>query len=73
MQSMKKRLNHLLDRLSEYLAHRKGLLPLLGIALVVANLVLQWIPAAGWLAETNLLLHLGTILAVLGILLAWAL
>jgi hypothetical protein len=63
----------LLDRISEYLAHRKGLLPLLGILLVVVNAVLQFIPAAGWLADTNLLLHLGIILAIVGILLAWAL
>jgi len=63
----------LLDRISEYLAHRKGLLPVLGILLVAVNGVLQFIPAAGWLAHTNLFLHLGIILAIVGILLAWAL
>jgi len=63
----------LLDRISEYLAHRKGLLPLMGILLVAVNAILQFIPAAGWLAQTNLLLHLGIILAILGFLLAWAL
>ncbi len=62
-----------LDKLSEFLAQRKGLLPLLGLLLVAANLILQFIPAAGWWAESDLLLHLGIILAVLGILLAWAL
>ena len=67
------RLNHLLDVLSNYLAHRKGLLPIMGIILIVANLVLQFIPGVGWLAEINLLLHIGIILAILGMLMAWAL
>jgi hypothetical protein len=67
------KINQLLDQLSEYLAHRKGLLPLAGLLLVLCNAVLQFIPGAGWLAQTNLLLHLGVILAIMGILLAWAL
>jgi hypothetical protein len=63
----------LLDKISEFLAHRKGLLPMLGILLVVLNLILQFFPGAGWLAESDLLLHLGVIIAILGILIAWAL
>jgi hypothetical protein len=70
---MKKKFNPLIDQLSEYLAHRKGLLPIVGILFVISNLLIQFIPAAGWLAETNLLLHLGILLAILGFLLAWAL
>ncbi|OGO27081.1 MAG: hypothetical protein A2W33_03550 [Chloroflexi bacterium RBG_16_52_11] len=70
---MKKKFNHLIDQLSEYLAHRKGLLPILGIVFVISNWLIQFIPAAGWLAETNLLLHLGVLLAIVGVLLAWAL
>ena len=70
---MKKSLNNLLDKLSEYLAHRKGLLPLLGILFIVINFVLQFIPAAGWLSQTDLFLYLGIILAILGFLLAWSL
>ncbi|MFM8322226.1 MAG: hypothetical protein ACKOC5_15035 [Chloroflexota bacterium] len=66
-------INRLLDYLSENLAHRKGLLPMLGLALVLVNLVVQFIPGAGWLAQTNLLLHLGVVVAVLGVMLAWAL
>jgi hypothetical protein len=68
-----KNINQLLDRISNFLAQRKGLLPLLGIVLVGLNWILQFIPASGWIASTNLLLHLGVILAILGILLAWAL
>jgi hypothetical protein len=70
---MVSRLNSLLDWLSNFLANRKGLLPILGILLIVLNFVLQLIPAAGWVANSNLFLHLGIILAILGFLLAWAL
>jgi hypothetical protein len=61
-----------LDRASEFIAARKGLLPLIGIVLVLINLLFQIIPA-GWITSSNLFLHLGIILAVLGFLLAWAL
>jgi hypothetical protein len=67
------KLNQLLDFLSDFLARRKGLFPILGILLVVCNAILQFLPATGWLVETNLLLHLGIIIALVGILLAWAL
>ncbi len=65
--------NQLLDKLSDFLAHRKGLLPLIGILLVGLNLLAQFVPGLGWFAESNLLLHLGVILAILGTMLAWAL
>ena len=62
----------LLDRVSEFIAARKGLLPLVGMGLVLLNLLFQVIPL-GWLTTSNLFLHLGIIVALLGILLAWAL
>lgn len=68
---MRDQLNRLLDNLSEFLAHRKGLLPMLGLLLVVVSLFFQF--SSSWLGETDLLLHLGVILAILGFLLAWAL
>jgi uncharacterized membrane protein YfhO len=70
---MKKKFNRFLDRLSEFLAHRKGLLPGIGLLLIIINLFIQFVPQAGWLAQTNLLLHFGLILTILGFLLAWAL
>jgi len=70
---MKKNISTFLDKLSEFLAPRKGLLPLLGVLLVFINYLLQFYPAAGWVAETDLFLHLGILLAILGILVAWAL
>lgn len=72
MQYKMRWLNTLLDKLPEFLAHRKGLLPLLGILLILANLILQFLPV-GWLAQSNLLLHIGVIVAIFGIMLAWAL
>lgn len=64
--------SRLIDDLSDFLAPRKGLLPLVGIALVLVNLTLQIFPV-GWLSSSQLFLNLGVIVAVLGIMLAWAL
>ncbi len=66
-------LNRVLDAASEFFAHRKGLLPSIGILLVVINAVLQFIPGGGMFVEANVLLHLGVIIAVFGVMLAWAL
>jgi len=66
-------ISRLLDKMSNYLAHRKGLLPLLGLLLILVNLVLQFVPGLGWVAQTDLLLHLGLIIAITGLMLAWAL
>jgi low affinity Fe/Cu permease len=70
---MKEIFNRLLDRLSEYFARRKGLLLILGAIMVVLNWVIQFMPAAGWLAKTDLLLHIGVLIAIFGVMLAWAL
>ena len=43
--------NRFLDWASDYIAHRKGLLPLLGLVLVVINLVLQFFPVPAWLCR----------------------
>jgi uncharacterized membrane protein SirB2 len=67
------RLNRLLDFLSEALAQRKGLLLVIAILLVAINYLLQFIPGAGWLVETNLFLHLGIVLGLIGVMIAWAL
>jgi hypothetical protein len=65
--------NKLLDQLSEYFAHRKGLLPMVGILLVVINFIFQLIPGLGWFASSNIFLHFGIIIAIVGMMLAWAL
>lgn len=63
----------LVDNASNYFAHRKGLLPLLGILLVSANFVLPFFWGPNFVTLSNLLLHLGVIVAVFGFMLAWAL
>jgi len=62
----------LIDRASEFFAARKGFLPLLGIILVLLNFVLR-LAFPGWLANSDLFLHLGVVVAILGLMLAWAL
>ncbi len=66
-------ISKLLDRLSEFLVHRKGLIPIFGIFLIVCNLAIQFILPGNILATSNLLLHLGLIAAIFGLMLAWAL
>lgn len=71
---MKDYLNRTLDWLANYFAHRKGLLPLIGLFLILINGILQFTPLNNSLViESNLLLHIGLILAILGFLLAWSL
>ena len=70
---MTKMLSKWLDRASEYLAHRKGLLPLIGLVFIIANLILQFIIPDSILASSDLLLHIGVIIAIVGMMLAWAL
>lgn len=66
-------MNTLFDRISEYLAQRKGLLPLTGVLLVIVNFGLQFVPGAGWLGSSDILLHFGIIVAIIGFMIAWAL
>jgi hypothetical protein len=69
----------LLDQLSNLLAHNKGLLVFLGVGLAALNLILSLVldpDGAGvwaWLVRTDLFLHLGVIVGLLGILIGDAL
>lgn len=65
--------SRMLDILSDFFAHRKGLLPLIGILLILVNFTIQFVPWFGWFSDSNLLLHLGIVLSILGFLIAWAL
>lgn len=69
---MLNKLNDFLDVASNFFAHRKGLLPIIGIVLVVLNFTAQFLPLS-WFSESDFLLHFGVILAIIGFLLAWAL
>ncbi|HJQ14767.1 MAG TPA: hypothetical protein VJ830_08475 [Anaerolineales bacterium] len=69
-----KRLSRLIDRASDFFARRKGLLPLIGIALVIINYILPFVFGLDNLVTgSNLFLHLGVIIAIFGMMLAWAL
>jgi hypothetical protein len=67
------KLSRLVDRASDYFAHRKGLLPLIGMGLVVVNFFLPFIFGFNWVTGSNLFLHLGILIAIFGMMLAWAL
>ena len=69
----KKSISTSLDKFSGYLAPRKGLIPLIGMGLIVINLLLQFIIPGNWLAYTNLFLHFGLLTAIFGLMLAWVL
>ncbi|MCC6985706.1 MAG: hypothetical protein IT309_04710, partial [Anaerolineales bacterium] len=60
-------ISKLLDFFSNYLAHRKGLLPIIGIILILVNLVLQFIFPGSILVTANLFLHIGLIVAIFGL------
>ncbi len=62
-----------LDHASAFLAPRKGLLPLVGVALILLNFLLASIFPDWFIVRTNLFLHLGLTIALIGQMLAWAL
>lgn len=67
-------ISRLLDWLSEFLAHRKGLLPLIGLILIVVNFIFQFLfPIGHWLPDSNLFLHIGLVIAIFGFMMARAL
>ncbi|NHZ72095.1 MAG: hypothetical protein GWP17_03305 [Aquificales bacterium] len=68
-------MNELVERLNDFFAERPGLLPLLGVLLVILNLLLQFYPGpgSGWFVDSNILLHIGVITSVIGLLLVRAL
>jgi hypothetical protein len=67
-------IGRILDWASAYLSRRPGLLPLVGMALIGLNFLLQLVPGQGsWVVDSNLFLHVGLILGFLGFLLIRAL
>ena len=66
-------LSKLVDNASNFFAQRKGLLPLIGILLIIINYFLPFIFGLNMITGSNLFLHLGVIVAIFGFMLAWAL
>jgi len=63
----------LLKRISAFLARLPGLPILAAIVLVIMNFVVRLLPdwqVVAWLSHTDLLLHLGVALGLLGVMLA---
>ena len=63
----------MLDRISGYIAEHKGVPVLVGALLVILNFAVVLLSRGTWLADTNLLLHLGVVVGLIGILLGDAL
>ena len=66
-------LSKLVDTASNYFAHRKGFLPLLGILFVILNFILPFFVPPNFFTLSNFFLHLGVIVAIFGMMLGWAL
>ena len=66
------KLSKLIDKLSAFFAAYKGLLPVVGIMLIIGNFIITLI-SNGFMAQSNLLLHAGVIVAILGFMLGLAL
>lgn len=70
----------ILDMLSNFIAHRKGVPVFIGISLALIGLILTFFPALvdnsgaiGWIVRSHLFLYLGVIVGLLGILIGDAL
>ena len=66
-------LSKLIENASNYFAHRKGFLPLLGILFVIVNFILPFFVPPNFFTLSNFFLHLGIIVAIFGMMLGWAL
>lgn len=73
MHTMDDFLNNLLDKASHFFNRKPGLLPLLAILLIVLNFVVHIVVGLMgvqiWLASSNLLLHIGLVMGLIGMLL----
>ncbi len=63
----------MIDRVASYIAEHRGMPVLIGVLLVIVNFVVILISPGTWLADTNLLLHVGVVVGLVGILLGDAL
>ena len=68
-------LSRILDDISDYVSAHRGVPVLIGVLLVVVNYILVIIPGVqlGFVETTNLFLHLGVIVGLIGVLLGDAL
>ena len=69
------RINAIIERLNDFLARWPGILPIVGLLFVALNFILKIYPGpgSGWFVDSDLLLHLGIIITIIGMLLVRAL
>lgn len=70
---MDKFILNVLDKSADFIAERPGFLPLVAVVLILINLLLQIFPGSGWVVESNLFLHFGLIIGIVGLLMIRAL
>jgi hypothetical protein len=61
-------MNDFLDKVSDFLSKYPGLLPVVGLGLIILNLILQIFPGS-WFVDRHILLHVGIIVSLIGLLL----
>jgi hypothetical protein len=70
---MDKFILNLLDKSADFMAEKPGFLPLLAVGFILINFLLQIVPGSGWVVDSNLFLHFGLIIAIIGLLIIRAL
>ena len=70
---MDKFILNLLDKSADFMAERPGFLPIVGVVFILINLLLQIFPGSGWVVESNLFLHIGLVIGIIGLLIIRAL
>ena len=67
---MDQQINELVERVNNFMVRRPGILPLVGVLFILFNFLLHLYPGPdAWIAESNLLLHIGLLLSIVGLLL----
>ena len=67
---MDRQINEIVERINAFMVRRPGILPLAGVGFILLNFLLQIYPGPDvWIAASNLFLHVGLILSVVGLLL----
>ncbi len=69
-------INEFFKGFGEFIARMPGLPILIAVGMIILNFLLQFlinVPIVGWMAQTNCFLHLGLVIALLGLLLGEAL
>lgn len=63
-------MNEQVERINAFLVGKPGVLPLLGLGLIVLNFLLQLFPGPeAWIVRSNLFLHVGLVISIIGLLL----